>query len=1227
MPSRTSDMLQIHTGKSAGGVKVNYTTRKFSPRYLIEIERAQEPLSIVQLSDRDKLADRFLIPTSNSIRRDFQIRVMKYDPVIARQRLNQLSKLTNSGLSVDFKELFLFFRNEYVEKGNQYSLQLASLSLKLEIFSEINKSKIDKLIIKPFDYLKNSITYGANFTLFLKKLRSYATLATISHSHFIDLEEKINELNQNPFNIVLNIKDKFSYDDFLSESYLLFFEEEVDDYSYSFLPVNENMDTIETFRIMIRKVLTEHKVKLIHDPSDDEIITWTSDSASFNSLDPDSHTIHKTRVREEIQKGNKNPYGSIQDNLTFTRSIIPVGPGNFRDSWMPDLGSLFTIKTISYYMRQVIQPIPYSAMYDENIAYGRKKFMRESDSHRLYLLLDFKKSGLTINRRLIAIMGEELSEIYPDVEAFRHIKNCYGNIKVYNKGKFETPVRGTGLGNMNELYTLFQCATGELMKLRYGTKSIFFNDDACIELSTRKWKEQLNFVMNYLSGLGQIVNLAKTVVSRSNIFCEEYIIHNEETYNYNKVQLLLMPFADVLLQSTTASAKRYMYSIDRQLIGTGMRYLTKQFLELAKLIYINEFGNMDYLLPYHLGGWVDFSSNNFSCLIEYMLDPKVYIFRSDEEGNIPEIRRWIQYNYDLIKSDNSILSSASKIRYRKNLENTVKSDVVLDAEDEFSKYVLNFSGMGSNAQYRNMLSDIINVRGLHNAKPKLRFGLQLKEEKRRRFLYSSFKTEKSKLVLFEPRSVMFMKDLLNNIKEMDESPGYFCFPRFLIKESEEILREGSRKVLISQKVEEASGRPVPLIHRRVLSCTIASIQNGYFFPNSDPFIFGDLWRSAKSGYLISDKGVRYRSRGFEEVPYLYECFCPNKKLFIAEIQTRLGRKPLSYHPIHMDHRDFFMYKYKDILEILLPADLIGRWRKIKKMYSKHLFELKYILSQNALKNRHDYEKAMDILEIIYEEDLSQEYQDDYDNLPEGYEQFFARVDQNVYLEKLIEDKLTVEDLIEEYEDYNFSESEYGSDYEDHEDWGKTEFELKAKECKSPLVSDSDQDSSHHDQEEEGEVFSEYESSIYNSDFLSQSEDEGEEEDEILSDSEVERLIEELDELNVVDESALKAVSAESPNSIVEDTEEEEEWIDQIKFNRFGVGLGEWKSLRLNLHTLEIWDIQNSHDMMKYQEYKSKGRTEIFLPESFEEIYEEISLNEMRRLYRHEAAAIVTKRKK
>jgi hypothetical protein len=169
-------------------------------------------------------------------------------------------------------------------------------------------------------------------------------------------------------------------------------DETVDDLKWAYEPLEIDEGALVEFRGILREVLTKWKVSDLQRPAQHSTASWTSDSTCFDE-DPTERTIHRNIVRDKLKSGSKHPFGRITDKFRFRRSIIPVAPGNFRDSWEPNFDTLFSIRSISHVMRQIVQPIPYSTMYDSTIAYRRKKKILEKEDS-LYLMLDYKSLPL-----------------------------------------------------------------------------------------------------------------------------------------------------------------------------------------------------------------------------------------------------------------------------------------------------------------------------------------------------------------------------------------------------------------------------------------------------------------------------------------------------------------------------------------------------------------------------------------------------------------------------------------------------------------------------------------------------------------------------------------------------------------------------------------------------------------------------------------------------------------
>jgi len=1150
------------------------------------------------------------LPKTNKA--DFIIRLMKYDCPLVRSRSSKIDGIILNNISSEdsLNEIYVTFRKMYEETGEQLSLQLSLLALKLIFFQRLHPDKGDGLLIKPIDYIKLSLSYGSSFTEFLKKLRAYATLSTLGHITFDDLKEKIAELNKNKFKIILDEDRKFNYDDFLSESHLLFWEEDVNDFEWSFKPLEYDDKVIEdSFRYLIRELLTKYKVKQLFTPDASDIATWTSDSSSFEEGD-ETNSTHKTIVRKRIYEQRKDCFGHLTRDMIFKRSIIPVGPGNFRDSWMPDLDTLFTIKSISHCMRQVIQAIPYSAMYDAQVAHKRKKILRKDGN--LFFLLDFKKSGLTINRKLLTVMGEELSRVYPNCKEFEYI-SYYQNLMVNDNGKDVRPPRGIGLGNANELYTLMQCAIGLSVEKVYKTKSIFFNDDAVYVMHSRLWRRQLSHIISFIKALGLIPNLGKSIVSKSNIFCEEYQIHTEEdeqVLDYSKKQLLILPLASVLFQRTTAAAKRYLYALDRQLIGTGYRNVTLNILEQTQSIYKMEFGKMDYLLPYHLGGWTDFSTSNFSCLVEYMLDPWKYIQNYSDQGLIPEIRRWILYNISISdKEERSILGCRSKISYRSKLKLPFDAGLLFDYNTDLSSYVHGYLGLNTPEIYNIGINNVINYRGLHNAKPKIRAGLDFKEKIRRKNIFEHYRYWKKDNHLSLQRDGLSLGIILESIREIPDKPSYYTYPSCLVTKWIPNLYDPSKKkaIVVKKNVffKHSSGKIL-----RMVNNTIRSIESGVWFHGSDPFILFDLLQRARSGYLISDKDLRLKYEMVAALPPHYEAFSPNKRLLIADFITKNDKIPIEYQSFSLIPNEYEHLFLEDAFEKILPIDLIGGWRNIKNLYENRFDEIREIVESVNLQERNEFSTFISTLEEILEEELPQKnvidfYEDDGDDIDD----LFKRIEEEELFFKLIMKGYTVEALLEEHVHSDFDSDLAPSQYESDEDPYNVPSDIYDEESQQDSSSEKGYDSfneSDQSNRESDEIQSPY-------DFFESESNNSGSENEISEQENVE-------DYNPVSEIADLYSDISHSESETSSESESDEIGDIPIFSKKGIGRGNYRRFRYNFITGEKLNMNNIYDRMEYARMRRRSNRLNYIFDQESSGDETIlSLNEIRRLHRQQDA--------
>jgi hypothetical protein len=224
--------------------------------------------------------------------------------------------------------------------------------------------------------------------------------------------------------------------------------------------------------------------------------------------------------------------------------------------------------------------------------------------------------------------------------------------------------------------------------------------------------------------------------------------------------------------------------------------------------------------------------------------------------------------------------------------------------------------------------------------------------------------------------------------------------------------------------------------RRCLSSTLESVLTARWMPGSDPFIFYELWRRRKSGYLISDKKLPRIQGNFYNLPRLFKAFCPNKRLFITELALRLGKHPTTYHETDISGSGLEMYLLRDAFELVLPTDLIGEWRWIKNNCQGVLGEIRSILQGIFLESRPEFKSCLltlkDIFEGVHKEDIYPDHEEieaDHD-----LHDFLERIEEENLLEAMIGLEQDLDRLLDEELDLDYMSLSEADSYEDNIDF-------------------------------------------------------------------------------------------------------------------------------------------------------------------------------------------------
>jgi len=805
--------------------------------------------------------------------------------------------------------------------------------MRIWMYSKVNKN----FTIENFkSVFKHTIEDGPSYAEYVKKIRSAAHIISVSSYVFEEIKDHVKEL--------LELKKEwptikegiaYGYDDFLHEQYLIHWKEDCDDFCWAFKPTSVDIDYENMFSRTLNEMLDEHPVNLI-EPDSNEIATWFTDSSSFDEKSKRNVT-HRTLTRNLILEGKK-PFESTM-NFRFSRTKIQVSPANTRDSWESTPNTLYTIKRISHKIRQIVREMPNSTMGLSSEESIRRR--RVLSKRQIFLMLDLKKCGLTFPHRLLKLTADCIRSRYPNDSDIPYIEG-YLNSRVYDKGDWYTPRRGTGLGNANEITTLVLCVIGRIFEKMDPTlrSSLFFNDDGVFCVESGKPIEILQMLDLLYTKLGFIINYKKFIISHSNVFCEDYYRTEEYNLDYSKRQLLIVPIAGVFFQSTPAKAKSFCSSMHNNLLGTG--YSLNSLLPLLEDLYPEFFG-IDRFLPYHFGGWRDLSNTSFSDSVRFVIEMRSFL-GPRLEGYYPMISRWVSYLVSISNIEAKILAGKGKIPYSKSVDNPYMEALLPNKSDEADMFYM-LTGIQNPEKQEISLKEILNFRGLKNAKPRLSLGLAMKEHYARKSIMVRFKkifNTDLKTIGTIPRNAYGAYMVLRYLRGSLATPGNISIPKVFFDRHIKLDPRFTfnRRTIISTPFRKEGPRNDD---PRALNKTLESYTAGYLLEGANPYILLDYFKRAMNGHIKSNVPI-IRSTFVCPMPIIYRGFCANRMLLQLDYQTKYACMPISVIDSKLVTPDMRFAEFADPIEFLYgPSPVWNKLRSVNKFFRPWILEnLKHI---------------------------------------------------------------------------------------------------------------------------------------------------------------------------------------------------------------------------------------------------------------------------------------------
>lgn len=354
--------------------------------------------------------------------------------------------------------------------------------------------------------------------------------------------------------------------------------------------------------------LFKKKVKeLIHDPTGqkrelDDIDRLKTLSVS-TTFDPDKNI----RIAKSIQ-GAVHP--SLKTTKTFTFDYVDVfkAPHESRACVIPSPETLNSLMLLEAQLGQVISS-PSDVFREKDFSFLTKwlSFYK----HKVYIMSDQKKCGLTFPLELLKVLYLTLEEEFPDWD-FGLIRGYFpGYVK--RNGKMRPITNGVGLGMMNASISLATSILFEIWKEfqnpDFHLEGLFYNDDQVIRCSYHDVRvsplhqDVVDMALSWdthLEDYGLTVHKKKPFIAPSGLFLEIYgegfpVISTKRTQNLGNL-------FKSLCACSIAEAKEWFAS-NYVNLSESHRHEAPLILEKIISYWGYELSPEEVSLPPLLGGW------------------------------------------------------------------------------------------------------------------------------------------------------------------------------------------------------------------------------------------------------------------------------------------------------------------------------------------------------------------------------------------------------------------------------------------------------------------------------------------------------------------------------------------------------------------------------------------------------------------------------------------------
>lgn len=269
-------------------------------------------------------------------------------------------------------------------------------------------------------------------------------------------------------------------------------------------------------------------------------------------------------------------------------------------------------------------------LYKEGLDPDMWKQKLSATEDRYYIMIDFKKSGLTTNREVIKEVYKAALRKYPKFRPFERYLTCLENVRV--NGSLSK--RGTSLGMDDNAISFFLSCAFEDWKERnpiYNDKvfGYFKGDDQVLicDCDEEMTKEIFISWLKTLRKLGFLVNAKKSFIGIKGQFCE--IVGQGKGLD-DKIIGFSMNSLDALGCYNQVDFKLYLRNLKRFKDGGRYAKIFDYFVSTAIFATNREFCNDELEVPFEMGGFFSNYENGLNTFItdvyknKYNCDRRLY---------------------------------------------------------------------------------------------------------------------------------------------------------------------------------------------------------------------------------------------------------------------------------------------------------------------------------------------------------------------------------------------------------------------------------------------------------------------------------------------------------------------------------------------------------------------------------------------------------------------------